>query len=130
MQAGDYAQLGELQALYVKPMVGGQIQTISFPRDSRPLLVCDESARQLYFVDGNQKLGSLAVFGGSTMLGHCVRIDYKQRKEHVPHPDQDEWKHYFGEESGVKPTLRYDFANQRLLLEGGEYRVESAGIIN
>jgi hypothetical protein len=88
-------------------------------------VVSDETSRQIYFVGGNQ---SLLFRAGE--LGECRRIDYKQRKEHVPDPDADEWRHAFGEESGVRPVLIYDARNKRLLLEGGEYRIESAGIIN
>jgi hypothetical protein len=133
---GDYAQLGELLALYVKPNGGGQVQTISF-RSDRPLLVSDESARQIYFVAGNQDLGAgLAVFGprevapGRFELGEVQRIDYKQRKEHVPDPDLDEWRHSFGEESGVRPLLIFDRNSKRLWLEGGEYQIRAEGIVN
>lgn len=126
MPAGDYAQLGELLALYFKPRNGGQVQQITFSKGSLPLVVAAESARQIYFVGGNQALSSFA----TGELGECRRIDYKQRKEHVPDPDADEWRHAFGEESGVRPVLSYDARNKRLLLEGGEYRIESAGIIN
>jgi hypothetical protein len=126
MPAGDYAQLGELLALSFKPLAGGQVQQITFPRGSRPIVVADESARQIYFVGGNQELRSLA----SGTLGPCRRIDYKQRKEHVPDPESDEWRHSFGEESGVLPSLVYDSERKRLLLAGGEYRIEREGIIN
>lgn len=136
MPAGDYAQLGELLALYVKPVNGGNVQTIFFPLGDRPLLLSDESARQMYFAGGGQDLSqSLEVFGtqaldGMYLLGDCRRIDYKQRKEHVPEPDIDEWKHNFGEENGVLPQLWFDSQSKRLLLEGGDYRIEASGINN
>jgi len=130
MPAGDYAQLGELLALYVKPSSGGQVQQITFPKSARPLVVSDETARQIYFVGGNQELASLAPFGWTARLGDCRRIDYKQRKEHVPEPEIDEWRHEFGEESGIKPVLLYDAQKKRLLLEGGEYRIQAEGIVN
>jgi len=126
MPSGDYAQLGELLALYFKPMSGGPVQQITFSKSDRPLVVADESARQIYFVGGNQGLPA----GFSGELGECRRIDYKQRKEHVPDPDADEWRHEFGEESGIRPLLHYNAATQRLSLSGGEHRIESAGIIN
>jgi hypothetical protein len=135
MPAGDYAQLGELLALYVKPGRGQQVQQIAFA--DRPMLVSDESARQLYFVGGDQDIsGSLAVFGaedhggGHFQLGEVRRIDYKQRKEHVAHPDLDEWRHEFGEESGVRPVLWFDANAHRLLLKGGEYEIRREGIVN
>lgn len=136
MPAGDYAQLGRLLAVYVKPLSGGQVQTISFAGDSRPLVLADESARQIYFAGGDQDVSSaLDAFsarerGGLFELGEARRIDYKQRKEHVDQPEHDEWKHNFGEESGERPTVWFDQQNKRLLLRGGDYRIRTEGIIN
>lgn len=135
MPAGDYAQLGELLALYVKPGRGTDVQQINFKKSERPILVSDESARQLWFVGGGQDVSSsLSAFGaagdGIVELGELRRIDYKQRKEHVPHPDHDEWRHELGEESGVRPVLLFDTRHKRLLLRGGEYEVRPEGIIN
>jgi hypothetical protein len=132
---GDYAQLGELLLLTFKPANGGQVQGIKFQKP-RPLMVSDETARQIYFVGGDQDLGEgVATFGthqrgGLHILGEARRIDYKQRKEHAPHPDADEWRHEFGEESVVHPTLLYDRTNKRILLEGGEYVIRPEGIRN
>jgi len=134
MPAGDYAQLGKMLALYVKPYGGGQVQMIQ-PRDT--LLVADESARQLWFVGGDQDItAALGVFGarqrgaGLVELGEARRIDYRQRKEHVAHPEQDSWRHELGEENGIRPKVLFDLNAKRLLLEGGDYRIEEAGIIN
>ena len=135
MPAGEYAQLGELLSLYVKPMIGGQVREIRF-QAPRPLLVSDTSARQLYFVGGDQDVTpGLHLFvehesDDTVELGEVRRIDYKQRKEHVPDPDIDEWKHNFGEESGVKPSLWFDRHSRQLFLTGGEYVVRREGIIN
>jgi hypothetical protein len=136
MPAGDYAQLGELLALYVKPVSGGAVQHISFRKD-RPVVVSDESARQIYFVGGDQDIAdSLDAFGaldrgrGLFELGEARRIDYKQRKEHVPDPEIDEWRHDFGEETDVRPVVLFDRGKKRLLLEGGEYRIQAEGIVN
>jgi len=136
MPAGDYAQLGELLALYVKPMKGGQVMQIDF-RQPRPKVVTDESARQIWFFEGDQDVtDSLASFGahdrgaGLFELGEARRIDYKQRKEHVPDPDVDEWRHEFGEETGVRPTVVFDRNRKRLMLEGGEYEIRREGIVN
>ena len=135
MPAGDYAQLGELLALYVKPHAGGQVQQINFGKN-RPLMLSDESARQIYFSGGNQNISaSLAAFGarsrgGLFELGEARRIDYKQRKEHVRDPDVDEWRHEFGEETGVRPVVLFDPVSKRLLLEGGEYQIRAEGIVN
>jgi len=136
MPAGDYAQLGELLALYVKPVKGGQVMQIDFSRP-RPKIVSDESARQIWFFDGDQDVtDSLAQFGahdrgaGLFELGEARRIDYKQRKEHVPDPDVDEWRHEFGEETGVRPTVLFDRTKKRLMLEGGQYEIRREGIVN
>lgn len=138
MPAGDYAQLGELLALYVKPVGGGQRQTIDFRQGERPLLVCDETRRQLYFIGGDQDVsGALPAFGihhatgtEEILLGSARRIDYKQRKEHADQPELDEWRHDLGEETHVFPDLYFDPVEKRLLLRGGEYEVRREGIVN
>lgn len=134
MPAGNYALLGKLLALYVKPPSGGQVQVI---KCTGTQVVSDESARQLWFVGGDQDVSAaLAMFGavdrgaGLFELGEARRIDYKQRKEHVPDPDVDEWRHEFGEETGVRPKVWFDPKTKRLLLEGGEYVVRAEGIVN
>ncbi len=136
MPQGDYAQLGELLALYVKPMAGGQVQQIKWVEDL-PVVVADTSGRQIYFFKGSQDISdSLEGFGarelgnGVFQLGEGRRIDYKARKEHVADPDADEWRHDFGEESGVRPKVLFDTRMKRLLLEGGNYRIEAPGIID
>lgn len=136
MPGGEYAQLGELLSLYVKPLIGGQVREIRFTVP-RPLLVSDTSARQLYFVGGDQDISeglnlfnSVIQHSGLVELGEVRRIDYKQRKAHVKDPDIDEWKHQFGEESGVKPTLWFDRHARQLFLKGGEYQVRREGIVN
>jgi len=134
MPKGDYAMVGKALNLYVKPRTSGQVQVI----DLRGVtVVSDESARQLYFVGGDQDVsGGLAVFGaldrgaGIFELGEARRIDYRQRKEHVPHPEMEDWRHDLGEENGIRPIVLYDSNAKRLLFEGGDYRIEEAGIIN
>jgi hypothetical protein len=136
---GDYAQLGYLLNLYVKPAGGGQVLELRF-RNSKPLVVCDRSARQIYFVGGDQditesidRFKALAIPGGDPfrcVLGEGVRIDYQARKDHVAEPDEDKWKHYFGEEDGAKPKVLFDSRHKRLLLDGGDYRIDGAWIRN
>jgi hypothetical protein len=134
MPAGDYAMLGKMLALYVKPLKGGQIQMIQLPG---VIAVANETARQIYFVGGDQDISSsLGVFGaaqrgdGRFELGEARRIDYKQRKEHVPHPESDSWRHEFGEETGVRPLALFDPRTKRLQLEGGQYVIREEGIVN
>jgi hypothetical protein len=134
MPAGDYAQLGKLLSLYVKPRTGGQVLEI---RPTNVIVVSDESAQQLWFVGGDQDVtDALAQFGalerGPNLyeLGEARRIDYEQRKEHVPDPDQDHWRHSFGEETDVRPKVLFDRAHKRLMLEGGQYEIRREGIVN
>jgi hypothetical protein len=148
MPRGRYAKLGPLIALYIKPAKGGQVQRIGaaeavgheFPAawgGKPPLVVCDSSARQIYFVDGAQDVtAALAAFGaidrgnGIVELGKGRRIDYQCRKEHVASPDEDLWKHEHGEENGELPTVLFDTRTKRLLYEGGDYRIEGPWIRN
>jgi hypothetical protein len=148
MPRGRYAKLGPLIALYVKPTKGGQVIRLGAPEavghdfpkywgGRPPLVVCDSSARQIYFVDGAQDIAaSLAAFGaidrgnGVVELGKGRRIDYQCRKEHVAEPDEDLWKHDHGEENGELPTVLFDTRSKRLLYEGGDYRIEGPWIRN
>jgi hypothetical protein len=150
MPRGRYAKLGPLIALYIKLAKGGQVQRIGaseavghdFPKawgGKPPLVVCDSSAKQIYFVDGSQDITNcLEAFGALPRqgapeiveLGAARRIDYQCRKEHVASPDEDLWKHDHGEENGVLPTVLFDTKNKRLLYEGGDYRIEGPWIRN
>jgi hypothetical protein len=134
MPAGNYAQLGKLLSLYVKPRAGGQVLEI---KATGVIVVSDESARQIWFVGGDQDVtAALAQFGaqqridGLYELGEARRIDYAQRKEHVPDPEQDHWRHNFGEETNEHPTVLFDRTHKRLLLEGGAYEIRREGIVN
>jgi hypothetical protein len=128
MPAGDYAHLGKLLSLFVKPVIGGQVREIRF-RTNMPILVTDTTAKQLYFVKGDQDISDqLDLFtdaekSGMVLLGDARRIDYKQRREYVPKPQFDEWKHSFGEESGALPKVYFDTRLKQLSLHGGEYYV-------
>jgi hypothetical protein len=146
MPRGRYAKLGPLVALYIKPAKGGQVQRIgaseavgdAFPAawgGRPPLVVCDSTARQIYFVDGHQDISdALAAFGaidrgnGIVELGKGRRIDYQCRKDHVAEPDEDLWKHEHGEEGGALPTVLFDTRTKRILYEGGDYRIEGPWI--
>jgi hypothetical protein len=138
MPRGDYAQLGELLALYVKPRAGGQVQKIGFTTAStRPLVVADQDGG-IWFLGGDQDLtDALPAFSGALQrsdglydLGEARRIDYKQRKEHVPDPEVDEWRHNFGEETGEYPIVFFDPGHKRILLKGGAYEIRAEGIVN
>jgi hypothetical protein len=140
MPAGNYAQLGKLLTLAVKPRAGGQVLDIR----SNALIVSDERAQAeegklgpIWFVGGDQDItaalpqfGAIERRGGIYELGEAREIHYEQRKEHVPHPEQDHWRHRFGEETNVRPTVLFDLMHKRLLLEGGAYRIRREGIVN
>jgi len=140
MPAGNYAQLGKLLTLAVKPRAGGQVLDIR----SNALIVSDERAQAeegklgpIWFVGGDQDItaalpqfGAIERRGGIYELGEAREIHYEQRKEHVPHPEQDHWRHRFGEETNVRPTVLFDLTHKRLLLEGGAYRIRREGIVN
>jgi hypothetical protein len=138
--AGDYTDLGKLIALRVKPELGGQLQQISFP-GKRIRVISSASGRQIYFAGDGQDLESAEVniFTSSDSLrvelGVCRSIVYEAAKWHEAVPasvrgTKVEWEHQFGEDGGYPPKLFYDRAKQRLLLEGGTYHVEGAGIVN
>ena len=139
---GDYAQLGPLVELGVKPTSSGstnEVQRIHF--SPRPLVICDTSRRQIYFAGGEQRQSErdLPKFtssrSGVVELGQCRSIVYVAAKYH-PQAGNDaagklvEWQHEFGEENGILPKLFYDVDRQRLLLRGGDYRIEDRGIVN
>jgi hypothetical protein len=142
---GRYAYLAKLLSLHIKPAKGGQVQRITFGEgESAPLIVSDSSAKQIYFVGGNQDISStfrsfldqdpsqVVINEGLRVvtLGQGRRIDYQGRKEHVADPDEDKWKHDHGEENGVLPTVLFDTRNKRLLYEGGDYRIDGPWIRN
>ncbi len=136
---GRYAYLAKLFRLLIKPVKGGPVQKITFEGDSAPIIVSDASAKQIYFVDGNQDIsGRLAAFGdygvasmdGVLKLGAGREIHYIGTKHHIGDGDTDEWRHTHGEEDGALPTVLFDTRNKRLLYEGGNYRIEGPWIHN
>lgn len=143
MPAGDYAQLGKLYSLAVKPTPSGEtreVQEIGF-EEQGILVVSDVSRRQIYFVGAPRSMrgGVLSVFNADAAdvvdLGECREIIYEAKKYHPEVGNAAagkvvEWRHQFGEESGVMPHLHYDTKKNRFLLRGGEYVVEDAGIVN
>lgn len=133
MAAGNYDWLARLLVLYVKPVTRGQVLEI---KGRGVVMVADKNSK-IWFVGGDQDVSAhLEQFGarplgqGRYELGEAVRIDYKQRKDHAPNPEKDEWKHFFGEESNIRPHVEFDAIRKRLFLVGGDYRIEERGIIN
>lgn len=135
-QAADvprvYTKLGDLFALHIEA-AGGR-QKIDF-EDCGVALASNPAGTQLYCIGGDQDMEPLLDKLGAddskdmVELGPCLKIEYLARKA-MDGFKQYRYVHDFGEESGVVPTLIFDQLNCRLLLAGGEYSIESPGIIN
>lgn len=138
--AGDYALLGKLIALRVKPELGGQVQEISFPGKNISV-ISTANGERIYFAGAGQELDAAEVniFSSSDAdraeLGECRSIVYAAAKWHEAVPPsvrgtRVEWEHQFGEDGGYPPKVFYLRGSERLALEGGSYHVEGAGIVN
>lgn len=62
-------------------------------------------------------------------LGAVQRIEYLERKPHLGDYELTEYYHRMGEENGRKPHLWSD-GQGGLVFRGGDYRIESRGIVN
>ena len=138
--AGDYALLGKLIALRVKPERGGQRQEITFP-GKHIRVISTANGEHIFFAGGGQELAEMEVKiftsseSDSVKLGECCSIVYEAAKWHEAVPGSArgrnvEWEHQFGEDGGYPPKLFYLRSKERLALEGGSYHVEGAGIVN
>lgn len=139
-----YTGLGWLSQL----LVIGRAGTIELAFDAddeetRVLVATSPDGKQIYFIGGDQDLGrSLDKFTEDTSkdfidLGECVHLGYVTQKYFDDFKTFD-YHHDLGEESRVVPQLYYNKLQRRMILVGGEYRVElenlvegmSPGIIN
>jgi hypothetical protein len=136
MEAGNYAVLGKLAYLAVKPVRGGGVLQIDL--EGRGIILVSAIDREsLYFVKGRHSLSHSEIEkftsdnGQAVELGECRQIGYLAVKYH-PEVGNDAagkvvlWEHSF---ESPRPTVWYSFASERLLLKGGGYRVEDAGIV-
>jgi len=148
--AGDYAELGtsgyvtdgaERAEAYlaVKPAKGGY--RLQLTLEQRGITFVSDTSRRQIWIAGRYEMSEreVAQFTDdrrpSVNLGECVGIGYIAVKYHPEIENHAAgkrilWEHQFGEETGVCPYLIYDRTHARLLLEGGAYRVEDAGIVN
>lgn len=137
---GDYAELGKLVSLTVQPARGVGVKEIDLG-SSNIAVLSSGNRRQIYFAGGDQIIDAddLAKFTdketGTVELGKCREIVYLAKKYHAEVGNsaagkEVEWVHQFGEESGIVPVLCYSTSLDRLILRGGNYRVEDAGIID
>jgi hypothetical protein len=127
--------LGDLIELQVVPLAGRQWVQLDLSGD-RVKLAANAKGTQLYFIGGNQTLTGevLRTFGSDTSkelveLGQAATVVYRAKKS-ITDFKTTNWEHSFGEESGMRPILAYDVRTRRLLLVGGEYKIEAPGIIN
>jgi hypothetical protein len=138
---GRYAYLAKLFRLLIKPAKGGPVQRITFSEENAPIIVSDASAKQIYFVDGNQDITACVMAFNDPLperfaahefvtLGQAREIHYIGKKHHIGDEDTDEWRHKHGEEDGVLPTVLFDTRSKKLLYEGGNYRIEGPWIHN
>lgn len=130
---GDYAALGDLIELtMIAP--NGEHVLISFKNDGVRVASSPEGS-QLYLLGGNQDIsGHLGMFGADESkdlidLGEAKQIVYEAAKWQTNF-DLQEWKHDFGEESGVRPRGFYDQLKQRIFFAGGNYQVKRPGIVD
>jgi hypothetical protein len=144
MPSGEYAQLGTLYALAIKPMPAAADRAVKafMPTGSQPIrVVVDNSRRKIYFSGGDQSLTEedLRAFGadGSNIcqIGDARYITYLARKYHTQIDAKDrgkvvEWVHRFGEDGGELPAVFYNRSMKRILLQGGSYEVLDQGIVN
>lgn len=151
---GNYAQLGTggkvvdetngryyVAYLAIKPVTSIEVKQIDL-RSPKIIFISSVNRRQIYIVgavnidaDDLRDFNANANPHGEVYLGEARQIGYIATKYH-PEAGNDAagqrilWDHKFGEESGILPKAYFDSIKCRLILRGGNYRVEDAGIID
>lgn len=146
----NLAEIGDLRELQLQSRDNKGNVRICFTRPW-PKVASSADGQQLYIVGGDQGLGSqdFAYLKKADQyynhvgeertkrmipLGTLNGIVYFTDKHHLAGPKYQkqgtQYEHTFGEDSGVKPVLIYDTLNKRMLITGGGYRVEDAGIVD
>ncbi len=129
----EYTALGDLVELTMIAPNGDRVQ-IKFKSDG-VRVASSPNGEQLYLLGGNQDIsGSLGMFGADERkdlidLGEAKQIVYDAAKWQTDFTAQ-EWKHDFGEESGVRPRGFFDQLKKRIFFAGGNYKVERPGIVD
>ncbi len=133
LAAGNYAALGADPELWLEDPKGDvsmwQAATIRFmPRDNAKLCT-DESGSNLFLV-GEQKLPKAwleecgyDVSKRFVMLGPLYAISYKTEKVFDGFQSTI-YAHRLGEENSVLPCAIYDQEFEKILIVGGDYRIE------
>jgi hypothetical protein len=156
VKKGDYAALGDLCGLWLRPVKKNTPPTswpppeIQFSKSDGVKLCCDAKGKQLFFIGGDQQISpdDLAALceagdaetmgkGNICCIGQCHGISYQTQKSFDDFRTI-EYVHQFGEETDERPILCYDLAAKRFLLAGGAYSIAglddslgaSPGIVN
>lgn len=93
------------------------------------LLCSNEDGTQLYFVGGDQSINlkSIHMDGrwerDSMVLGVIYEVTYRTEKKFDKFKLTD-YYHRLGEETKEEPTLRYDKLNEKLYIDGGQYKIK------
>jgi hypothetical protein len=130
---GEYTALGDLIELTMIAPSGDHV-LVKFKNDG-VRLASSPNGEQLYLLGGNQDIsGVLEMFGADTAkdlldLGEAKQIVYEAAKWQTDFTPQ-EWKHDFGEESGVRPRVFFDQLKKRIFFAGGNYKVKRPGIVD
>lgn len=131
---GEYAALGDLVEITIVTPDDQHVK-VGFKNDGVRLASTAEGT-QLVLLGGNQDIsGTLGMFGSADTskdlldLGEAKQIVYDAAKWQTDFTPQ-EWKHDFGEESGIRPRVLFDQLNKELWFAGGTYRVERPGIVD
>jgi len=130
----DFAMLGWLISLTIQPRTRDEEVVLNF-RTDKVRLASNAEGSQLYCIGGSQNLnGCLAKFKSDESkdfveLGEAIKVVYLARKAHTNF-EPTEWEHTFGEEGGEQPFLFFDRLKKRVFFVGGDYKVQSPGIID
>ena len=130
----DFAKLGWLISLRIQPRTTDKAIDLNFKAD-KVILASNAEGSQLYALGGKQDLnGCLKLFQTDESkdfveLGEAESVVYLTRKAQANF-ELSEFEHEFGEEGGELPFLFYNRLQKRIFFVGGDYTVESPGIIN
>ena len=138
----DYgAVLGALERLDILTEDGRNAIPIEF--DCEPggkdnvLVVADPEGKNIEFIGGDQsfpwdQIEDTATDKNLVLVGPVCEIDYFADKHHLDGPDEQKrgitYYHKFGDEGGELPYLVFDTRNEKMMLVGGDYKVEPEGI--
>jgi hypothetical protein len=140
------ATLGKLVEIFVETE-SSLLAHLQFDPTDPPWLASSEDGRQLYIEGGDQELdlAALKMDGDEWRKDRMVigqfaeperrdsrfpqrdkrkhNITYQTKKKFDDFEEVD-YQHDLGEQTGVRPILEYEPRNKRLLISGGNYRIE------